>query len=231
MEEKRAVWTASDTELFEQYKKTKDTAVRNEIIDRYTYLAEIMAKRFSGRGIDYDDLYQVACIGLLYAVERFDVSKGLKFTTFATPTITGEIKRYFRDKGNFIRVPRRLYEIFSKAHRIRVANGGEQAECIPNAILPQVISIEREIMDGEEIRFEHTLGRTDDGFLMVEEKDFVENCMRELSENEREFIQKRYYGEQSQKQIAADMGVSQMCVSRLERKLLKKLRDMYFKEA
>lgn len=86
-------------------------------------------------------------------------------------------------------------------------------------------------MDGEEIRFEHTLGRTDDGFLMVEEKDFVENCMRELNENEREFIQKRYYGEQSQKQIAADMGVSQMCVSRLERKLLKKLRDMYFKEA
>lgn len=66
---------------------------------------------------------------------------------------------------------------------------------------------------------------------MVEEKDFVENCMRELGENEREFIQKRYYGEQSQKQIAADMGVSQMCVSRLERKLLKKLRDMYFKEA
>lgn len=106
MEEKRAVRTASDTELFKQYKKTKDTAVRNEIIDRYTYLAEIMAKRFSGRGIDYDDLYQVACIGLLYAVERFDVSKGLKFTTFATPTITGEIKRYFRDKGNFIRVPR-----------------------------------------------------------------------------------------------------------------------------
>lgn len=231
MEEKRTVRTASDTELFEQYKKTKDTAVRNEIIDRYTYLAEIMAKRFSGRGIDYDDLYQVACIGLLYAVERFDASKGLKFTTFATPTITGEIKRYFRDKGNFIRVPRRLYEIFSKAHRIRVANGGEQAEAPPNVILPQVISIEREIMDGEEIRFEHTLGRTDDGFLMVEEKDFVENCMRALSEDEREFIQKRYYGEQSQKQIAADMGVSQMCVSRLERKLLKKLRDMYFKEA
>ncbi|HIV02175.1 MAG TPA: sigma-70 family RNA polymerase sigma factor [Candidatus Aphodoplasma excrementigallinarum] len=231
MGEKQSVERASDAELFLQYQKTKDTAVRNEIIARYTYLAQIMARRFSGRGIDYDDLYQVACIGLLYAVERFDVSKDLKFTTFATPTIAGEIKRYFRDKGNFIRVPRRLYEIFSKAHRIRLANTGEPAQEKTGEPLPQVISIEREILGSDAVRFEHTLGRTDDGFLMVEDKDFVENCMKELSGQEREFIQKRYYGEQSQKQIAASMGVSQMCISRLERKLLKKLRDMYFKEA
>ena len=201
------------------------------LVDRYSYLAQILAKRFSGRGIDYDDLYQVACIGLLYAVERFDPSKGVKFTTFATPTISGEIKRYFRDKGNFIRVPRRLYEIFSKAHRIRVASGGDAVENSPREAMPQVISIERELLNGDDMRFEHTLGQTDEGFLMVEEKDFVENCLKELNEEERQFIQKRYYEEQSQKQIAAYLGVSQMCVSRLERKLLKKLRDMYFKEA
>ena len=97
--------------------------------------------------------------------------------------------------------------------------------------MPQVISIERELLNGDDMRFEHTLGQTDEGFLMVEEKDFVENCLKELNEEERQFIQKRYYEEQSQKQIAAYLGVSQMCVSRLERKLLKKLRDMYFKEA
>ena len=149
MEEKQSVERASDAELFLRYQKTKDTAVRNEIIARYTYLAQIMARRFSGRGIDYDDLYQVACIGLLYAVERFDVSKDLKFTTFATPTIAGEIKRYFRDKGNFIRVPRRLYEIFSKAHRIRLANTGEPAQEKTEEPLPQVISIEREILGSD----------------------------------------------------------------------------------
>ena len=232
MEAKQSGVKASDAELFLKYQQTKDMSVRNEIIARYTYLAQIMARRFSGRGIDYDDLYQVACIGLLYAVERFDVSKDLKFTTFATPTIAGESKRYFRDKGNFIRVPRRLYEIFSKAHRIRVANGGEPVEeKRSEEPIPQVVSIEQEILGSDTVRFEHTLGQTDDGFLMVEDKDFVENCMKELSGQEREFIQKRYYGEQSQKQIAVSMGVSQMCISRLERKLLKKLRDMYFKEA
>lgn len=231
MQENWAVDTRTEKELFEAYKKTGDMELRNVLVDRYSYLAQILAKRFSGRGIDYDDLYQVACIGLLYAVERFDPSKGVKFTTFATPTISGEIKRYFRDKGNFIRVPRRLYEIFSKAHRIRVASGGDAVENSPREAMPQVISIERELLNGDDMRFEHTLGQTDEGFLMVEEKDFVENCLKELNEEERQFIQKRYYEEQSQKQIAAYLGVSQMCVSRLERKLLKKLRDMYFKEA
>lgn len=227
MERQRTSEAVLDEELFEEYQKTGETALRNEIVDRYTYLAQIMAKRFSGRGIDYDDLYQVACLGLLYAVERFDVSKGLKFTTFATPTISGEIKRYFRDKGNFIRVPRRLYEIFSKAHRIRAASAGEALD----ASLPQVVSIERELLeDGKETRFEHTLGCTDDGFLMAEDKDFVENCLKELSADEQEFIQRRYYKEQSQKHIAAQMGVSQMYVSRMERRILKKLRDMYFKD-
>ena len=231
MQENRTVDTRTEKELFECYKKTGDVKLRNALVGRYAYLAQILAKRFSGRGIDYDDLYQVACIGLLYAVERFDPAKGVKFTTFASPTISGEIKRYFRDKGNFIRVPRRLYEIFSKAHRIRVASGGEVAEPVLQESMPQVISIERELLNGDDMRFEHTLGQTDEGFLMVEEKDFVDNCLKELSEDERQFIQKRYYEEQSQKQIAAQMGVSQMCVSRLERKLLKKLRDMYFKEA
>ena len=172
----------------------------------------------------------MACIGLLYAVERFDVSKGVKFTTFAAPTVVGEIKKYFRDKGNFIRVPRRLYEIFSKAHRIHMANAAEQENAKNDTVLPQMVSIESEIL-GDDIRFENILGQTDEGFLLVEDKDFVDNCMRLLSEDERRFVHKRYYEEKSQKQIASDMGVSQMCISRMERRLLKKLRNMYFKES
>ncbi len=230
MEQQKVNGKFDEQMLFERYQKTKDTALRNEIIDRYTYIARIAAKRFCGRGIDYDDLYQVACIGLLYAVERFDVSKGVKFTTFAAPTIIGEIKKYFRDKGNFIRVPRRLYEIFSKAHRIHMANSAEHENANSGALLPQVVSIESEIL-GNDMRFENTLGQTDEGFLLVEDKDFVDNCMRLLGEDEKKFVHKRYYEEKSQKQIASDMGVSQMCISRMERRLLKKLRNMYFKES
>ena len=215
--------------LFLRYQQTKDNAIRNEIIDKYTYIANIAAKRFSGRGIDYDDLYQVACIGLLYAVERFDVSRGVKFATFAAPTVVGEIKKYFRDKGNFIRVPRRLYEIFSKAHRIHMANNPEMESIKNDVLLPQIISIESEIL-GDDMRFENVLGQTDEGFLFVEDKDFIDKCMSLLSEDERRFVHKRYYEEKSQKQIALDMGVSQMCISRMERRLLKKLRNMYFKE-
>ncbi|MBE7026822.1 MAG: sigma-70 family RNA polymerase sigma factor [Ruminococcaceae bacterium] len=230
MEQQAAKDKLTEQMLFERYRKTKDTVLRNEIIDRYTYVAQIAAKRFCGRGIDYDDLYQVACIGLLYAVERFDVSKGVRFTTFAAPTIIGEIKKYFRDKGNFIRVPRRLYEIFSKAHRIHMANSGENDDAKSDEAPLQIVSIESEIL-GDDIRFENILGQTDEGFLLVEDKDFVDNCMRLLGEDERSFVHKRYYEEKSQKQIAIDMGVSQMCISRMERRLLKKLRNMYFKES
>lgn len=217
-----------ENELFEQYRKTKDPALRNALINQYIYIAEILAKRFCGKGIDYDDLFQVACLGLLYAVERFDPAVGVKFNTYATPTVSGEIKRYFRDKGNFIRVPRRLYEIFTKADRIRRANGGEELPA-GTEVLPSVISLDKELMNTGDMRLEHTLGSDDDGFLMVEDKDFVERCMRRLSDYENEFIRRRYYQEQTQKQIAKQMGISQMCVSRMERRVLEKIKKMYFK--
>lgn len=232
MSERHTQGGISEDTLFGEYIKTKDKKLRDEIFSRYEYIAQISAKRFCGRGIDYDDLYQVACIGLLLAVERFNPGRGVKFTTFATPTVLGEIKRYFRDKGNFIRVPRRLYEIFTKAHRIRLASASAAAEEADAAesVMPQIVSLENDTL-GEDVRFEHTLGCTDEGFLMVEDKDFVNRCLEALSEIERKFIHKRYYEEKSQKQIASDMGVSQMYVSRMERRVLKKLRDMYFKDS
>ena len=82
--------------LFALYKKTGDIAVRNEIVNRYTYLAEIISRKFLNRGVEYDDIYQVACIALIKAVERFDPEKGFKFVSFATPTIVGEIKDILR---------------------------------------------------------------------------------------------------------------------------------------
>jgi len=85
-------------ELFREYKETKSVEVRNKIVSKYLYLSDILAKKFLNRGIDYEDIYQVASIALIKAVERFDPDKGVKFISFATPTIIGEIKRYFRTR-------------------------------------------------------------------------------------------------------------------------------------
>ena len=97
--------------LFQRYKQTKDVAIRNEIAEKYLYIADILAKKFVGRGVEFDDLRQVASLALIRGIERFDPDLGMQFTTFITPTITGEIKNYFRDKSKVIKLPRRLGEI------------------------------------------------------------------------------------------------------------------------
>ena len=96
----------TDQELFIKYSNTKDELVRNELVERNLKIAEILAKKMTGRGVEYEDLYQVACLALIGAVERFDPSKGLQFSTFATPSVLGEIKNYFRDKSRLIRMGR-----------------------------------------------------------------------------------------------------------------------------
>ena len=100
-----------DKELFQKYRETGDVSVRNEIVEKYLYIASVLAKKFVGRGVEYDDLYQVAALALIKGVERFDESKGLQFSTFITQTITGEIKNYFRDRSRLVHLPRRVSEL------------------------------------------------------------------------------------------------------------------------
>ena len=94
-----------ETELFAAYRRTRDVALRNEIVEKNLYIAEVLAKKFVGRGVEYDDLLQVASLALIKGVDRFDETKGVKFSTFITPTITGEIKNYFRDRGRLVHLP------------------------------------------------------------------------------------------------------------------------------
>src|SRR5947207_15140744 len=96
---------------FEQYAESRDPALRDELVEAHLGLAEYLARRFGNRGEPLDDLIQVAAVGLLKAVDRFDPSRGLEFSTYATPTIVGELKRHFRDKGWAVRVPRRVQEL------------------------------------------------------------------------------------------------------------------------
>jgi RNA polymerase sigma-B factor len=104
----------NNKELFKLFKDNRDREIRNELVHRYIYIIEILAKKYINKGIDYEDIYQVASLGLIFAIERFDVDKGFEFSSFATPTIIGEIKKYFRDKGWSVRVPRRIQELSKK---------------------------------------------------------------------------------------------------------------------
>ncbi len=234
----------AEYELFSQYKNTKDKTVRDRIVENYIYIAEILSRRFINRGIEYDDIYQVACIGLLNAVERFDPDRGVKFATFATPTVFGEIRKYFRDKGSFIKIPRRLYEVFYRAEKIKRAQSGTTISEIARILdLPEetvedayraggisfISSLENEAFADGHLTLSNVIGEEDNNLLMLENRDFIKYCMKKLDDDEREFIILRYYNEKSQSVIAKYFGVSQMQVSRMEKKVLKKLRDLYFK--
>lgn len=237
----------TEYEMFKQYRQTHDKNLRDEIVNAYIYIAEILSRKFINRGIEYDDIYQVACMGILCSVERFDPDKGVKFATYATPTVLGEIRHYFRDKGSFIKVPRSLYEIFYKAEKIkRGANGdklttGELARILnlPEQEIDRayrigdtafIKSLEDEANADGNLNLSHIIGCEDNHFMMIENRDFLQYCIRSLTNQETEFVKLRYYREYSQKQIAQKWDVSQMYVSRMERSILKKLRNLYFRD-
>lgn len=232
-------------ELFSEYKKTRDIHLRDEIVEDYIYIAEILSRRFINRGIDYDDIFQVASMGVLYAVERFDPDRGVKFATFATPTVMGEIRRYFRDKGNFVRIPRRLYEVFYRAERIKRQSAQmSESELARRLDLPDKVikeaseaggaafmqSLEYEALADGTLSLSNVLGAEDNHFLMLENRDFIDYCMKRLGDTERRFVEMRYDKEMSQSEIAKVLGVSQMQVSRIEKNVLKKFKNWYFRD-
>lgn len=236
--------------LFTEYIATGDISLRDKIVEKYVYIAEIIAKKFAknnrsyNNGIDYDDLYQVACLGLIYAADRFNPDRGVQFASYATPTIVGEVQRFFRDKGFVMKVPNRLYEIFRKAERIKRSGGGDNIsemsrilgvseetvrEAYRTGDVAFVQSIESEVLGEEDnIALIDTIGREDSSFLVIENSDFLHYCMTKLSDKENQFIKLRYYDELNQREIGDILGMSQMQVSRFEKKVLKKLRVLYF---
>lgn len=234
----------SDNLLFTQYRESKDINIRNEIVSRYIYLAEILAKKFINRGVEYDDLYQVACMALINAVERYDVNANVKFVSFATPTIIGEIKRYFRDKASVIRVPRRIYEVYQKVNQTRELlmqkngrvprvdeiadhlNLSEETilEIIESWNVYKIQSFDQAIYDDDDLELHEAIGEDDESFEKINNRDFLEKSLEHFSDTEKKFIKLRYFENRTQKEIAADFNVSQMYISRLERKTLEKFR-------
>lgn len=234
-------------ELFYLYKDSKDIIVRNELIKRHMYITEILAKKYINKGIEYEDIYQVASLGLIYAIERFDVDRGFEFSSFATPTIIGEIKKYFRDKGWSVRVPRRIQELSKK---INVAKNKLQQDLqrIPKVkdIAEYLNVSEEEVIeameasqvytpksldltydasgDDKDIQLQDIIGRDDKYFDIIENRDFISMCLKKLNEVEVKIVNDRFFDNKTQIQVADELNVSQMTVSRMEKKIIKKFR-------
>lgn len=196
------------------------------------------------RGIDYDDIYQVASIALIKAVERFEPEKGVKFISFATPTVIGEIKRFFRDKASVIRIPRRIYEIYQKVNHAREhltqqlqrppridelaayldITEEKVLEIIESNNVYNIQSFDKNAYSDDDVILYETVGQEDKTFEEIENRDFLEKSLDKFNDIEKEFIQLRYFNNMTQKDIAKKFGVSQMYISRLEKKVLERFR-------
>lgn len=239
----------TDKELFEAYRRTRDINIRNEIISRYMYLADIITKKFANRGVETDDIYQVACMALINAVERFDPDADVKFVSFATPTIVGEIKRYFRDKASVIRIPRRIYEVYQKVNQAReylmqklkraprideIADYLKMKEetileIIESWNVYNIQSFDQAVFEEDDLELHETVGQDDETFERINNRDFLEKAMENFNQAEKLFIKMRYFENRTQKDIAKHFNVSQMYISRLEKRTLEKFRYIFRK--
>lgn len=233
--------------LFKKFKETKDRKIREELIERHLYIAEILSKKYANRGIDYDDIYQVASIGLIYAIDRYDIDKGFEFSSFATPTIIGEIKKYFRDKGWTIRVPRRIQELSKKINNAKMILSQElQRTPTLKDIAEYLNSTEEEILeamegskvytpqslditydsngDDKDVNLADIIGEEDIYFNKIENNDFLQRGIEKLNEMERKILIDRYFNNKTQVSIANELNISQMTVSRVEKKIIEKFR-------
>lgn len=224
------------------------TEARNRLATLHLPLAEHLARRFAGRGEPYEDLVQVATIGLIKAIDRYDPQRGAEFSTFATPTIVGEIKRWFRDKGWAIRVPRRLQELrmligsattelvqtlgrsptVAELAQATRASEDDVLEALETAAAYSTISLDSPDVGENAPSTIETLGHDDDALEDVENRQTLVTLLGLLPERERRIVVLRFFKGLTQSQIATEVGVSQMHVSRLLSRALVRLRESMF---
>ncbi len=220
--------------------------VRDELVEMHLPLVEYLARRFRNRGEPLEDLVQVATIGLIKSVDRFDTERGVEFSTYATPTIVGEIKRHFRDKGWAIRVPRRLQELKLSLAKATSDLSQRNGRAPTVAELAQHIGLsEEEVLEGLESANAYsavsldapdsgdddspavadTLGIEDASLEGVEYRESLKPLLERLPPREKKILLLRFFGNMTQSQIAAELGISQMHVSRLLARTLAQLRE------
>ena len=235
------------TPLLADYARTRDRDVMALLVEGYLPLCRTIAWKFRGQGVETEDLEQVAAIALMKAIERFEPERGFKFTTFAMPTIAGEVRNHIRDKGGAIRVNRdtrsRLYQLRKVTDALTQQLQREPSlkeiaaamEITPDELLSlldardatETISMEAAMGSDEDAqKLEARLGVNDDGFERVEQQEWMKWVLQQVTPMERLLLEKRFIERLGQRDTARAMGVSQMQVSRMERKLLARLREM-----
>lgn len=234
-----------DLTLFQEYAKNKRRSIRNQLVERHMGLAAHIAQRYARQGKADDDLRQVAMIGLVKSVDRFDPEYGAAFSSFAGRTIEGELKRHFRDKSWTVRVPRRAKEL-----HLLVRNAAAELEQ-RNAVAPTIDELARHLdIDRDDVvrglaataassvgtidagtgddpatDRQSMLGEVDRSFEDAENSHVIDELMDRLPEREREIVRLRFYDEKSQLEIAEEVGVSQMHVSRLLKRSFEQMRE------
>lgn len=228
-------------QLLAEYAATRDPAIRDRIVEAHLYIAEIIARKFSGRGVDYDDLYQVAALALVRALDRYDAARGVKFQSFVTPNMVGEVKNYFRDRARAMKLPRRGVQLAREVERARDALAqslgrmprlDELAEAlgVPEDHILEALEaagltlVSMDAPTDDNVSLEQYLGIEDRGYADFERDDDLRRAMAGLSERRREILRLRYYENLSQRETAERVGVSQMTVSREERMALMALK-------
>jgi RNA polymerase sigma-B factor len=240
-------WSADIMEaLFLRYSGSRDEVTRNEIMERYAPLAAKAAYRYLRPGLEYEDLYQVAMMSLLRAIERFDSGKGVKFAAFALPTLLGDLKHYIRDYSTAMRPPRSAGELVAKLRRAeaelasvlgRYPTTEETAKHVGVSLeraleaLETANSLHFMMIDGAENQdgeaMETVLGAEDGGFEDVVNRETVRAVLSGLNDTDRRLVMCRYIHGMTQAEIAREMGITQMTVSRMERRILETLKKRH----
>lgn len=243
----KLAWDKERTrEQFRRYKEEGDEDAREELIVSHLNLVRFLASKFKNRGESLDDLIQVGTIGLIKAIDRFDPSRGLEFTTYATPTILGEIKRHFRDKGWSVRVPRRLQELSAKVNQTtdsltkelqRSPSVEEIAEALDVSVDDVLEAMESSSAytsvplegggsgDDEASSVIDRYATEDEALATSDDRMIIEQAVKEFSPREQEVISMRFAEGLTQVEIANRLGISQVQVSRLLRRTLKKVQE------
>jgi RNA polymerase sigma-B factor len=233
-----------DRELLRRYHVDGDRSAREMLVQRHLPLVRALARRYAGRGESIEDIEQVGAIGLIKAIDRYELSREVALTTYATPNVVGEIKRHFRDKGWAIRIPRGLQELNAKmsstierltaklGHSPSIAEIADELQTTPEQVLEAMEAgsayapVSLSVGPGTEGELDpmETIGTEDANFERSEQRASLEPALEMLPEREREILRMRFEDGLTQTQIAEQVGVSQMHVSRLIRKSLARMR-------
>jgi RNA polymerase sigma-B factor len=237
---------SGDRELLRRYHEEGDLSAREQLIEQYLSLVRSLARRYAYRGEQLDDLVQIGCIGLIKAIDRFDIDRGVELTTYATPNIIGEIKRHFRDKGWSVRVPRGLQELNVQLSRLveeltvqlgrsptiselSEASGADEEDVLEalesgRAYTSLSLSGGGGSEDDDSLDPMETIGEEEHRYEISEEWAVIAPGLRVLDDRERKILHLRFFQGLTQSQIAQQVGISQMHVSRLIRRSLEKIR-------